>query len=54
MPWYTNPVTTCKVLNRIAHRHERLSLQNLKSILDYATETIWRKQQDYYDNCQQE
>jgi hypothetical protein len=54
MPWYTNPVITCKVLNRIARRYERSPLQNLKSILDNATESIWEKQQQYYDNCQQE
>jgi hypothetical protein len=54
MPWYTNPVLTCKVLNRIANRYERSSLQNLKFVLDYATETIWKKQKDYYETYQQE
>jgi hypothetical protein len=54
MPWYTNPVITCKVLNRIARRYENSPLQNLKSILDNATESIWEKQQQYYDNYQQE
>jgi len=48
MPWYTNHIITCKVLNRIARRYERSSLHNLKSVLDYATESIWRKQEHYY------
>jgi hypothetical protein len=52
MPWYTNPVITCKVLNRIASRYEHLSLENLKFVLDHATESIWRKQEQYYENCQ--
>jgi len=51
MPWYNNPAITCKVLNRIASRHERLSLESLKLVLDYATELIWRKQEQYYDNA---
>ena len=45
MPWYNNPVITCKVLNRIARRYERSSLQDLKFVLDQATESIWRKQE---------
>ncbi|MEI6208844.1 MAG: hypothetical protein WCP20_18860 [Desulfuromonadales bacterium] len=53
MPWYTNPVITCKVLNRIANRHERTPLQDLKSVLDRVTELIWRKQEHYYENVQQ-
>ena len=51
MPWYTNHIITCKVLNRIARRYERYepsALQNLSSVLDYATESIWRKQEQYY------
>ena len=52
MPWYTNPAITCKVLNRIASRYEGSSLQNLKYILDHATELIWRKQEQYYGNDQ--
>jgi hypothetical protein len=47
MPWYNDPVITCKVLNRIASRYERTSLQNLKLVLDYATELIWKKQELY-------
>jgi hypothetical protein len=49
MPWYTNHIITCKVLNRIARRCERSSLQHLRSVLDYATESIWRKQELYYN-----
>jgi len=50
MPWYTNPIITCKVLNRIANHHEHSSSQNLRSILDNATESIWRKQEVYYES----
>ena len=50
MPWYTNHIKTCKVLNRIANRYERSSSQDLKSVLDYATETIWKKQEHYYES----
>jgi hypothetical protein len=50
MPWYTDPVITCKVLNRIASRYESSSLQDLKFILDRVTESIWRKQEQYYGN----
>lgn len=53
MPWYTNHKITCKVLNRIANRYSRSSLQDLKSVLDHATETIWRKQEHYYNSLQQ-
>ena len=48
MPWYTNRVMICKVLNRIASRYECSSLQDLELVLDYATELIWRKQEQYY------
>ena len=48
MPWYTNPVITCKVLNRIANRFERSPLHNLSFVMDYATESIWRKQEQYF------
>ena len=53
MPWYTNPVITCKVLNKIANHHERTTLQDLKSVLDRATELIWMKQEHYYEINQQ-
>ncbi len=49
MPWYTNPVRTCKVLNRIARHYENSSLQNLRFVMDHATESIWRKQETYYE-----
>ena len=48
MPWYINPVITCKVLNRIANHNKHSSLHNLRSVLDSATESIWRKQEQYY------
>jgi len=48
MPWYTNHILTSKVLNRIANRYDNSSLQDLKFVLDKATESIWRKQEHYY------
>jgi len=53
MPWYTNPVKTCKLLNRIANRHQCTSLHNIRTVLDYATESIWKKQEQYYKTHQQ-
>jgi hypothetical protein len=50
MPWYNNPVITRKVLNRIANRHPRASLQDLTSTLDYAMQMIWSKQEHYCKN----
>ena len=50
MPWYMNPVVTCRVLNRIANRYQRTPLQDLKAILDQATQLIWAKQENYYQN----
>jgi hypothetical protein len=49
MPWYTNHIITCKVLNRIARRYERAPLNDLRLILDHATESLWRKQEHYYN-----
>ena len=48
MPWYTNHLITCKVLNRIARRYEPSAIQNLRTVLDNATESIWKKQEYYY------
>lgn len=48
MPWYNNPTITSKVLNRIANRHPRTSIQDLNSTLDRATQLIWSKQEEYY------
>jgi hypothetical protein len=48
MPWYCNPVITCRVLNKIANRYQRANLQELKTNLDYATQLIWNKQEYYY------
>jgi hypothetical protein len=47
MPWYNDPSLTCRVLNRIARRYQDSSLQNLKLVLDNATKSIWRKQEQY-------
>lgn len=50
MPWYMNPVETRKVLNRIANRYRYTQLQDLRVILDQATQLIWTKQENYYQN----
>lgn len=47
MPWYMNPVITCKVLNRLANRHSRDPLRELNSLLDDATQLLWRKQEHF-------
>jgi hypothetical protein len=47
MPWYNNPALTSKVLNRIANRHPRTSIQDLNTTLDRATQLIWSKQEEY-------
>jgi len=51
MPWYTNHIITSKVLNRIARHYgcyEPSALQTLRTVLDNATESIWRKHDLYY------
>jgi len=53
MPWYTNPLTTTKIINKIANRYERSALQDLKSVLDHVTELVRRKQDHYYENTHQ-
>ena len=53
MPWYTNPVITCKVLNKIASRYDRTALQDLKSVLDQAATLLWKKQIHFYEGNQQ-
>ena len=50
MPWYNNPVITRKVLNRIANRHPRTTIQDLNVALDYVTQMIWSKQENYIKN----
>jgi hypothetical protein len=50
MPWFTNPVLTCRVLNRIANRYSRAPLQDLKTTMDIATQSIWSKQEHYYNS----
>jgi hypothetical protein len=52
MPWYTNPVKTCKVLNKIAKRYEHTALHELKTVMDDATSLLWKKQEQYYE-CSQ-
>jgi hypothetical protein len=54
MPWYTNPSKTRKVLNKIAKRYDYTTLQDLKYVLDNATETIWKKQELYFEGHQQQ
>jgi hypothetical protein len=49
MPWYTNPAMTCKVLHKIADRHDETPLQDLKSVLDQTVALIVKKQQHYYE-----
>jgi hypothetical protein len=53
MPWYTNPVTTRKVLTKITKRYDHTKLHELKSVLDDAAEIIWQKQAHYYEGGQQ-
>lgn len=48
MPWYNNPETTCKVLNRIADKYRHAPLQDLNKIMDYATQLLWIKQERFY------
>lgn len=49
MPWYMNPAITCRVLNRIAKRHSHDSLQELGSLLDCTTQTLWSKQERFLE-----
>lgn len=51
MPWYNNPAITSRVLNRIANRHPRTTLQDLNAALDYVTQMIWNKQEHYLKNA---
>lgn len=52
MPWYINPISTQKVINRIANRYSSASLQDLQSVLDLATQRLWNKQEFYYKKIQ--
>lgn len=52
MPWYMNPTSTRKVINRIANRHSRDSLKDLQSVLDQTTQSLWNKQECYYEKFQ--
>ena len=44
-----SPDITCRVLNRIANRHPGTDIQNLTSILDYATQLLWSKQEQFHE-----
>jgi len=35
-------------LNRIANRHPRATIQDLNVALDYVTQMIWSKQENYF------
>lgn len=48
MPWYTNPATTCKVLDKIAKRYERKELHDLRFCLDNTVALILQKQENYH------
>lgn len=52
MPWYINPTSTRKVINRIASRHSCDSLKELQGVLDRATQILWNKQAYYYKKNQ--
>jgi hypothetical protein len=52
MPWYTNPIVTCKVLGRIANRYEYTTLQDLKYVLDNAVDLIQKKLERYHETSQ--
>ncbi|NTW98554.1 MAG: hypothetical protein HGB35_01175 [Geobacteraceae bacterium] len=54
MPWYTDPVTTCKVLDKIATRYERIELYDLKSVLDSAVALLLKKQEQYLESTQRQ
>lgn len=48
MPWYCNPTTTCKVMNRIASRYPYATITDLNIILGSASQILWDKQDRYY------
>jgi hypothetical protein len=54
MPWYTDPVATCKVLDKIAKRYDNTTLHDLKSVLDDVVSSILRKQMHYFEDTQQQ
>lgn len=49
MPWYMNPKTTCRVMNRIASRYSHAPLKDVQAVLDLATQRLWHKQEYYYE-----
>jgi hypothetical protein len=48
MPWYTNPMKTCAVLNRIAKRFSVHQMVELRQAMDAYTMLLWNKQEAYY------
>lgn len=52
MPWYMNQISTRKVINRIADRYSRASLQDLQNVLDRTTQCLWNKQEFYIKKIQ--
>lgn len=52
MPWYMNPTSSRKVINRIAASHSHDSLKELQDVLDRATQGLWRKQEYYHTMIQ--
>ena len=49
MPWYMNPIATCKVLNRIANHYSHSSVREVSVIMDRVTRILWSKQEHYYE-----
>jgi len=43
-----SPDITCRVLNRIANRHRIADTHSLTRMMDYATQLLWNKQEQYY------
>lgn len=47
-PWYLNPATIRKVLDRIANQHACVPLRDLNELLGQAADRLWSKQEKYY------
>lgn len=50
MPWYMNPSSTRRVVNRIALHYSRLSIQEQAAALDHVTQRLWHKQEFFHEN----
>lgn len=48
-PWYMDTSKQCKVMNRIAEFHRESSLEDLRSVLDTATQMLWQKVERFYN-----